>query len=420
MNFKDRLTHGWNAFMNKDPTPRMEYGYSYSVNPNRIRVKRGNEKSLINAVCNRIAVDCAAIDIKHVKLDDSGRYLEDYDSGLNECLTLSANIDQTGRAFRQDLVMSMLDEGVIAAAPIDTDDDVNETDSYDIESMRVAKVTEWFPRHVRLNAYNDMTGRREELVMPKSDVAIVENPFYSVMNEPNSTMQRLIRKLNLSDIIDEQNGSPKLDLIIQLPYQIKSDARRKQADERKKDIEMQLSTSQLGIAYIDGTEHVTQLNRSLENNMQGQIEYYTNMLFSQLGITMEILNGTADADAMNNYYSRTIEPIMAAICDEMKRKFLTKTARTRKQSIEFFRDPFKLVPVNEIAEIADKFTRNEIMTSNEVRQIVGMRPAADPRADELRNKNLSEAKDEEHLNIDGRNITDGYAESTNSEPDYEE
>jgi hypothetical protein len=338
-------------------------------------------------------MDAAAIKIRHVRLDENERFVDEIDSGLNQCLAMEANVDQSGRAFIQDAVLSMLDEGCVALAPIDTDDEPVITGAYDILTMRTGRILDWFPQYVRMNIYNDRTGEREDLIMPKREVAIIENPFYAVMNEPNSTLQRLIRKLNLLDTVDEQSSSGKLDLIIQLPYIIKSEARRKQAEQRRKDIEDQLSGSKYGIAYTDGTERVVQLNRPVENNLMSQIEYLTSMLFSQLGITQSILDGTADDKTMLNYYSRTIEPIVAAIADEMKRKFLTKTARSQGQSIEFFRDPFKLVPVNDIAEIADKFTRNEIMTSNELRQIVGMKPSKDPKADELRNSNLSEPKE---------------------------
>ena len=341
-----------------------------------------------------ITIAPIAQDILHVRLDKNGRFLEEINSGLNNCLKLSANTDQTGRAFKQDVVMSMLDEGCVAIVPTDTTMNPKATDSYDIETMRVGKIIQWRPQHVQVRLYNEQTGKKEELWLPKKMVAIVENPLYAVMNEPNSTMQRLIHKLGLLDITDEQTASGKLDLIIQLPYVIKTDARRQQAENRRKDIEMQLAGSKYGIAYTDGTEKITQLNRSLENNLMKQVEYLTNQLYSQLGITQTILDGTADEKTMLNYYSRTIEPIVSAIADEMKRKFLTKTARTQNQSIEFFRNPFKLVPVNDIAEIADKFTRNEIMTSNEIRQIVGMKPSDDPKADELRNSNIAETKED--------------------------
>ena len=394
----DILKHSWNAFMNKDPTVEYrDHGMGYSQRPDRPRLTRGNERSIVTAIFNRIALDVAAISIKHCKLDDNGRYLEDINSSFNNCLNLEANIDQTGRAFIHDAVMSMLDEGVVALVPIDTSIDPMNTTSYDILSIRTAKIIEWYPRHVKVRVYNDRTGNKEEVIMPKDKVAIVENPLYAVINEPNSTMQRLIRKLSLLDIVDEQTSAGKLDLIIQLPYVIKSDARRQQADARRKDIEMQLSGSKYGIAYTDGTEKITQLNRPLENNLLKQIEYLTSMLYSQIGFHQTILDGTADEKTILNYNNRILEPIISAFVDEMKRTFLSKTARTQNQTIMFFRDPFKLVPVNDIAEIADKFTRNEIMTSNEIRQIVGMKPSNDPKADELRNSNLNhpdEGKDE--------------------------
>ena len=391
MSFLDRLQHGWNAFNgNRDPTGYYKnLGAGYSRRPDRPRLSHGNERSIVTAILNRIALDAAAISIQHCRLDESGRYFETIDSGLNNCLTLDANIDQTGRAFLQDVYMSMFDEGSIAIVPVDTDIQLNETGSFDIETMRVGKIIEWFPRHVRVRLYNDRTGEKEDIILPKKSVAIVENPFYAVMNEPSSTLKRLIRKLNLLDSIDEQSGSGKLDLIVQLPYVIKSQARRDQAEQRRKDIEMQLAGSKYGIAYTDGTERITQLNRPVENNLLTQIEYLTSMLFSQLSITQSILDGTADDKTMLNYYSRTVEPIVSAVVDAMKRTFLTKTARAQRQSILFFRDPFKLVPVNDLAEIADKFTRNEIMTSNEIRQVVGLKPHDDPKADQLINANLN-------------------------------
>jgi hypothetical protein len=393
--FGSRLKHAWNVFRSRDPTADFrDTGASYYYRPDRPKFTRGNERSITTSVLNRIALDVSAIDIRHVRLDENGRFLEEINSGLNNCLTLSANMDQTGRAFKQDVVMSMLDEGCVAIVPTDTTTDPKVTDSYDVETMRVGKIIQWRPRHVQVRIYNEQTGNKEEIWLPKKMVAIVENPLYAVMNEPNSTMQRLVHKLGLLDITDEQTASGKLDLIIQLPYVIKTDARRQQAENRRKDIEMQLAGSKYGIAYTDGTEKITQLNRSLENNLMKQVEYLTNQLYSQLGITQTILDGTADEKTMLNYYSRTIEPIVSAIADEMKRKFLTKTARTQNQSIEFFRNPFKLVPVNDIAEIADKFTRNEIMTSNEIRQIVGMKPSDDPKADELRNSNIAETKED--------------------------
>ena len=389
--FGDRIRHAWNAFINnRDPTNRyQDTGMSYSYRPDRPRLTKGNERSIVTSVYNRIALDAAAIAIKHVRLDENDRYISTIESGLNNCLSLEANIDQPGRAFIQDVVMSMMDEGCVAIVPVDTTDDPTMTNSYDIQSMRTGKILEWKPKHVKVRVYNDRTGQKEDILLPKSAVAIVENPLYAVMNEHNSTMQRLIRKLNLLDSIDEQSGSGKLDLIIQLPYIIKTEARRQQADQRRKDIEMQLAGSKYGIAYTDGTERITQLNRPVENNLMKQIEYLTSMLYSQLGITQSILDGTADDKTMLNYFNRTIEPIISAIVDEMKRKFLTKTARSQKQSITFFRDPFKLVPVNEFATMADSLTRNEIMTSNEIRQKIGMAPSTDPHADELRNKNLS-------------------------------
>lgn len=386
-----RLKHAWNAFMNRDPTSDFrDTGPGYSYRPDRPRLTRGNERSIITAIYNRIALDAANVTIQHVQLDKDNRYLETRDSDLNRCLTLDANIDQTGRAFIQDAVLSMLDEGCIALVPIDTTGDPNSTGSYDIQSIRTGKIVEWYPKHVKVLVYNDRTGQKQEVKFRKDTVAIIENPFYAVMNEPNSTLQRLIRKLNLLDGIDEKNSSGKLDLVIQLPYSTRTDSRKKMAEERRKDIEMQLVGSKYGIAYIDSTERMTQLNRPVENNLMSQIEYLTSMLYSQLSITQAVLDGTADEKTMLNYNNRTIEPILAAIVDEMKRKFLTVTARTQKQSICFFRDPFRLVPVSEIAEIADKMTRNEIMTSNEIRQVIGMKPSGDPNADVLRNKNLSE------------------------------
>ena len=387
-----RLKHAWNAFVNnKDPTIRyQDYGSGYSIRPDRPRLTRGNERSIVTSVYNRIALDAAAISIQHCKLDEDGRFLNPIDSKLNRCLNLEANIDQTGRAFMQDVVMSMIDEGCVAMVPVETTADPKLTESYDILQMRTGKILKWYPRHVRVRIYNDRTGQKEEITLPKSMVGIVENPLFAVMNEPSSTMQRLIRKLSLLDVTDEQTASGKLDLIIQLPYIIKSEARRQQAEQRRKDIEMQLAGSKYGIAYTDGTEKITQLNRSLENNLMKQIEYLTNMLYSQLGITQTILDGTADEKTMLNYYSRTIEPIVSAIVDEMKRKFLSKTARAQNQSIVFFRDPFKLVPVADLAELGDKMTRNEILTSNEIRQIMGFKPSDDPKADQLINSNISQ------------------------------
>ena len=395
MSFGSRLKHAWNAFTGTDYTTYQDVGPGYSSRPDRIRLTRGNERSIITSVYNRIALDVAALNVQHIRLDENGRFLSVIQDGLNTCLTVEANIDQTARAFIQDIVVSMLDEGCVAIVPVDTTYDPSVTGSYDIQTMRVGKILDWYPQHVRVRLYNERTGTKENILVPKSTVAIVENPLYAVVNEPNSTMQRLIRKLNLLDVIDEQSGSGKLDLIIQLPYVIKTEARRQQAENRRKDIEAQLSGTKYGIAYADGTERITQLNRSVNNNLMSQIEYLTSMLYSQLGITQSILDGTADEKTMLNYNNRTIEPIISAIVDEMKRKFLTKTARSQSQSISFFRDPFKLVPVNDIAEIADKFTRNEIMTSNEIRQVIGMKPLDDPRADELRNKNLSAPSESE-------------------------
>ena len=394
MSFGARLKHAWSIFLNKDPTYYNNIGSGYYFRPDRPRLTRGNERSIVTSIFNRIALDVATIDIRHVRLDDNDRYLETINSGLNYCLSTEANVDQTGRAFIQDAVMSMLDEGCVAIVPVDTTFNPKTTGSYDIQTMRTGRIIEWFPSHVKVHLYNDRTGRKEDVLLPKSMVAIIENPLFAVINEPNSTLQRLIRKLNLLDVIDEQSGSGKLDLIIQLPYVIKTEARRAQAENRRKDIENQLSGSKYGIAYTDGTERITQLNRAVDNNLMSQIEYLTSMLYSQLGITQTILDGTADEKTVLNYNNRTIEPILSAIADEMKRKFLTKTARSQQQSIEFFRDPFRLVPVSDISEIADKFTRNEIMTSNEIRQIIGMRPSDDPRADELRNKNLSAPKED--------------------------
>ena len=395
MGITDRLQHAWNAFVNNENRSRYyDRGHISSYKPDRVRFTRGNERSIVTSVYNRLALDASSMAIKHVRLDDNGRFTEEVNSGLQNCLNIEANIDQTGRAFLQDVVMSMLDEGCVAIVPVDTTINPMLSGSYEINTMRTAKILEWYPAHVRVRLYNDRKGIHEELILPKANVAIIENPLYAVINEPNSTMQRLIRKLNLLDVVDEQTSSGKLDLIIQLPYIIKSDARRKQAEERRKDIEMQLSGSKYGIAYTDGTERITQLNRPAENNLMNQVQYLTDMLYSQLGLTQSILDGSADDKTMLNYYNRTIEPILAAIVDEIKRKFLTKTARAQKQTIMYFRDPFKLVPVNDIAEIADKFTRNEIMTSNEIRQIVGMKPSKDPEADELRNKNLNKSAEE--------------------------
>ena len=407
----NRLKHAFNAFMNRDPTYYRNIGSGYSIRPDRPRLSRGNERSIVTSIFNRIAIDVSNIDIKHCRLDNNGRFIEEIDSGLNNCLSLEANIDQTGRAFIQDIVMSMLDEGCVAIVPVDTTLNPKITNSYDILSMRTGKIIEWYPAHVKVRVYNDKTGEKEDIILPKKQVGIIENPLYAVVNEPNSNMQRLIRKLSLLDVTDEQTASGKLDLIIQLPYAVKSDLRKRQADDRVKAIEDQLATNKYGIAYIDGTEKVTQLNRSVENNLLKQIEYLTGMAFSQIGITQSILDGSADEKTMLNYYNRTIDPIISVIVDEMKRKFLTKTARSQQQSILYFRDPFKLVPVNDIAEIADKFTRNEIMTSNEIRQIVGMKPSDDPKADELRNSNISQSKEEDPM------MNDPYGDETE---DYNE
>lgn len=390
--FGSRIKHAWNAFFNRDPTEeyRSEVGsgMSYSYRPDRPRLTRGNERSIITSIFTRIGIDVASIDIQHVRLDENGRFLETINSGLNDCLTVEANLDQTGRAFIQDAVMSMLDEGCIAIVPTDTTLNPKITNSYDILSMRVGKIVGWYPDKVKVRLYNERIGQKQEVILPKKMVAIVENPLYAVVNEPNSTMQRLVRKLNLLDVIDEQSGSGKLDIIIQLPYTIKSETAKNRAEDRRKSIENQLAGTKYGIAYADATEKITQLNRPVENNLMKQIEFLTSMLYSQLGITQTVMDGTANAETMLNYYDRTIEPIISAIVDEMKRKFLTKTARTQLQSIKFFRNPFKLVPIKDLAEIADKFTRNEIMTSNEFRQVIGMKPSDDPRADELRNSNM--------------------------------
>lgn len=417
MGIGDRLQHAWTAFKNnKDPT----YGYfnpssTYTYRPDRVRFTGGNEKSIVTSIYNRIAIDAATIDIKHVDLDENDRYKKTRDSGLNKCLTLEANIDQTGRAFKQDIYMSLLDEGCIAIVPVETDRDPNDTSSYDILSMRTGKILQWAPSYIKVRLYNERTGKREEIWLPKSEVGIVENPLYAVTNERNSTMQRLIRKLNLLDAIDEQSSSGKLDLIIQLPYTVKSDLRRQQAEQRRKDIETQLTGSKYGIAYTDGTERVTQLNRPVENNLLKQIEYLTSMLYSQLGITKEVMEGTADEKTMLNYYNSTIGPLVAAVTDELKRKFLSKTARTQRQSVVYFRDPFSLVPVNDLAEIADKFTRNEILTSNEIRQIIGVKPADDPRADQLVNSNIAQAKEDATPRPVGKQQNNKEGENQNGE-----
>ena len=393
-NFGLRIKKAWNAFMNRDNTVN-EYSYGSYYRPDRIRLTRGNERSIITAIINKIALDIASLDIMHCRLDDNDRFKEVIKGNLNNCLTLEANLDQSYRAFFQDIVMTMFDEGCVAVVPVDTTTNPDESDSFEILTMRAGRITDWFPSHVRVSLYNERKGIREEIVIPKSKVAIIENPLYAVMNEPNSTLQRLARKLILLDSIDEQSGSGKLDLIIQLPYTVKSQARKDQANERRAEIERQLRGSKYGIAYTDGTEKITQLNRPVENNLMKQIEYLTSMLYSQLGISQAVLDGTADEKVMNNYYTRTIEPIANSIVDEMNRKFISKTARTQGQKILYFRDPFKLIPISQIAEIADKFTRNEILSSNEIRQIVGRKPSSDPKADELRNSNISHPKDEE-------------------------
>ena len=414
--FLSRLKHAWNAFFNnKDPTPKyQDIGASYYYRPDRQRFTGGNERTIVTSVYNRIALDVAAVEIKHVRLDENGRYLETIDSGINRCLNEEANIDQTGRAFIQDVVMSMLDEGCVAIVPVDTTFNPNITNSYDVQSMRVGKILQWYPNHIQVRVYNEKTGNKEDIIVPKNIVGIIENPLYAVINEPNSTMQRLIRKLSLLDAVDEQSGSGKLDLIIQLPYTIKTEARRQQAEARRKEIEVQLTNSKYGIAYTDGTERITQLNRPIENNLMKQIEYLTSMLYSQLGITQSILDGTADEKTMLNYYSRSIEPIISAIVDELKRKFLTRTARSQLQSFLFFRDPFKLVPITEIATIADTFTRNEILSSNEVRQLIGIKPSSDPKADQLRNSNLNQTEDDYY--VDPGNKTEYDSDETD---DYE-
>ena len=396
LNIGERLKHAWNAFFNKDPTPEWSVGFGSYYRPDRMRFTRGNERSVVTSVLNRIAMDVASLEVKHVKLDDDGRFLNVIDSKLNNCLSLESNLDQTSRAFLQDIVMSMLDDGCVAIVPTDTTRDpyMGEDGSFDIVEMRTGRIVQWYPSKVKLSVYNEHTGRRQEIILDKRMVAIVENPLYAVMNEPNSTLQRLIRKLSLMDVIDEQLGSGKLDLIIQLPYVIKTQALEDRAEKRRQSIEQQLAGSKYGIAYTDGSEHITQLNRPLENNLMNQVEYLTSMLYSQLGITQAIMDGTADEKTMLNYYDRTIEPIVSAITDEMVRKFLTKTARSQKQSIKFFRNPFKLVPVADLAEIADKMTRNEIMTSNEIRQVIGMKPSDDPKADQLVNSNLNQSNQE--------------------------
>ena len=390
------IKHAWGLFTNtnnKNPTIKPE-GSSYTISPTRPRFTRGNERTIVTSVYNRIAIDASTMDVMHVRLDDEGRFKEPIKSNLNNCLTVEANIDQTSRAFMLDIVISLLDEGCVAVVLVKTTLNPNNTESYDIEELRTGRIMEWFPKHVLVRLYNDETGMYQDITLPKSQVAIIENPLYTIMNEPNSTMQRLIHKLSLLDIIDEESSSGKMDLIIQLPYIIKNDTKRSQAEERRKQIEDQLRGSRYGVAYIDGTEKVTQLNRSVENNILKQVEYLTNLLYSQLGLTQTIMDGTADENAMNNYYNRTVEPVVSAIVDEFHRKFLTKTARTQGQAIMFFRDPFKLMSVTSIADTADKFTRNELLSSNEFRQIIGRKPSTDPKADMLLNKNISHAPEE--------------------------
>ena len=389
-----RVKNAWNTFLNKNPIANSDNYFAGSYyRPDRVRLTRGNERSIVTSIFNRIALDVASLDICHCRLDDNGRFEDTINSGLNNCLTLEANIDQSSRAFYQDIVLSMFDEGCVAVVPVDTTSDPNEPGSTDIITMRTGKIITWYPNSVTVEVYNDRIGRKEQITLPKSSIAIIENPLYSIMNEPNSTLQRLIRKLVLLDSIDEQSGSGKLDLIIQLPYIVKSELRKQQAEQRRRDIEKQLSGSKYGIAYTDGTEKITQLNRPVENNLMKQIEYLTSMLYGQLGITQAVMDGTADEKTMINYYSRTIEPIASILVDEFKRKFLTKTARTQKQSIIFFRDPFKLVPVSQMGDLADKFTRNEILSSNEVRQVIGRKPSKDPKADQLRNSNINQSSE---------------------------
>ncbi len=414
MNIGSRLKHAWNAFLNRDPPGSEYYGGGYSYRPDRMRFSRGSERTIINAINNRISLDASSIKINHVKLDENNRFDSIIDSGLNYCLTTEANADQTGRGLIQDIVMTFLEEGVAAVIPEKTNFDPRYSNSYEIYSMRVGVPVEWYSDRVRVRVFNELTGQREEITFPKKMVALIENPFYSVMNAPNSTMQQLVRKLALLDVVDEQAGSGKLDMIIQLPYVIKTDARRKQANERREEIEKQLSGSKYGIAYTDGTERIVQLNRSLENNILKSIEYLTNMVYSQLGVTQEILNGTADEKTMNNYMNRIIEPVVSAIADEFNRKFLTKTARTQGQSIMCFHDPFRLAPVSMIAEMADKFTRNEIMTPNEIRQVIGMKPSKDPKSDQLVNRNIASA--DEGMPVQGKeNDADEQANANQQE-----
>ena len=394
-NLGGRLMHAWNAFSNREAVygyPQYDFGMGYSIRPDRVRLTLGSERTIVSSIYNQIAIDVSAISVVHARMDQNGRFLESVSSGLNECLSISANVDQSGRNFLQEAVMSLFDEGAIAIVPVDTTINPQVSGGYDIRSLRTGKILDWFPDHIRVEVYNEKLGRKEEVTLPKSMVAIIENPLYLVMNEPNSTLKRLVNKINLLDSIDTQSGSGRLDLFIQLPYTIKSDARRAQAIQRTKDIELQLAGSKYGIAYVDGSEKITQLNRPAENNLLKQVEYLTGMLYNQLGLTESVFNGTADEKTMLNYYNRTVEPVLSAIVDEMRRKFLTKTARSLGQDIVFFRDPFRLVPVLELAEIADKFTRNEILSSNEVRAIIGYKPSNQPGADELRNKNLNQSE----------------------------
>lgn len=405
-NFSERLKHAWNAFMNKDPTVERyssEVGPGYGIKPDRMYLRPASEKSIINTIITRFSVDCASINMRHVRLDEQGRYLETIDSKFNNCLSVEANVDQSGRTLLQDIVASMLDEGCVAVVPTDTTSNP-QNGSYDILEMRVGKIIQWFPKHVQVRLYNENTGLKEDLTLEKSQVAIIENPFYQIMNTPNSTMARLRRKMALLDVVDDQNASKKLNMIIQLPYIVRNETKRKEAEKRRAEMEKQLAESKYGVAYMDGTEKITQINRPLDTGLQEQIQNLQEMLLSQLGVTLEILNGTANSDTMTNYYNRIVEPIMTAIAEEFIRKFLTQTARTQRQSVQFFRDPFKLVPVDKMADLADKFTRNEILTSNEVRQIVGMLPSQDPSADELRNKNISASDEEQHLDINGNPI----------------
>jgi hypothetical protein len=422
-NFSSRFKKAWNAFFNRNEINNESYYVSGSYSkPDRVRLSRGNERSIVTSIINKIAIDVASIDINHCRVDEEDRFQEIIKDDLNNCLNFESNLDQTSRSFFQDVVMSMLNSGVVAIIPVDTSKDPNLTDSYDIYTMRTGKIVNWYPNSILVSVYNERTGQRQEITVLKKNAAIIENPLYAVMNEPNSTLQRLIRKLVLLDAIDENNSSGKLDLIIQLPYVVKSEIRKQQANERRAEIERQLRGSKYGIAYTDGTEKITQLNRSVDNQLMTQIEYLTSMLYSQLGISQAVLDGTADEKVMNNYFTHTIEPIISAIVDEMSRKFLTKTARSQGQRILFFRDPFKLIPVSEMAELADKFTRNEILTSNEVRQIIGRKPSSDPKADQLVNSNISQPKDRDYgdeESINNKNPEMEYEETPQEEPSEE-